>query len=186
MKGARITDVYLVYDEQSQLNFGKRYEVWRKSGAVKALERELNLAMAGKNKDVPKYALPKQKREDKTANGLQRCIIDFLTIIEGWQAERINVMGRPIFGDDGKLQKWITGQGTKGSADISATINGWSVKIEVKIGTDRQRPEQKQYQADIEKAGGYYVIAKTFEGFLEWYSSIDWQRGKGGSGEQSK
>ena len=66
--------------------------------------------------------------------------------------------------------EWIKGTGTNGSADISATIAGKSVKIEVKILKDRQSEAQKQYQADIEKAGGIYYIAKDFTSFVEWYN----------------
>jgi hypothetical protein len=65
--------------------------------------------------------------------------------------------------------KYIPTTGTKGSADISATINGKSVKIEVKIGKDRQSQDQIQYQQRTEQAGGIYLIAKDFQGFYEWY-----------------
>jgi hypothetical protein len=63
-------------------------------------------------------------------------------------------------------KKWIKGSGTKGSADISATIKGKSVKIEVKIGKDRQSEHQKAYQQSIEKSGGLYLIATSFEQFI--------------------
>ncbi|KAF2380358.1 hypothetical protein BSN82_16780, partial [Acinetobacter baylyi] len=57
--------------------------------------------------------------------------------------------------------QWTKGTGTPGSADISATIKGRSVKIEVKYGKDRQSQAQKDYQKAIEKAGGTYIIVKT-------------------------
>lgn len=43
------------------------------------------------------------------------------------------------------------------------------MKIEVKHGRDRQSEAQKKYQADIEKAGGVYYVAKTFDEFYRWY-----------------
>jgi hypothetical protein len=58
---------------------------------------------------------------------------------------------------------------TPGSADIAATINGRSVKIEVKHGKDRQSEAQRRYQEAIERAGGLYVIATSFEQFYNWY-----------------
>jgi hypothetical protein len=58
---------------------------------------------------------------------------------------------------------------TNGTADISATINGRSVKIEVKIRKDRQSQAQKEYQAAIERAGGIYIVAKDFKSFYEWF-----------------
>jgi hypothetical protein len=57
----------------------------------------------------------------------------------------------------------------KGSADLSATINGRSVKIEVKIGRDKQSEFQKKYQEQIEQAGGIYVIIRSFSEFLNFY-----------------
>ena len=52
---------------------------------------------------------------------------------------------------------------TKGSADISATIHGKSVKIEIKWGHDRQSQAKAKYQSEIEKAGGIYLIVHTFD-----------------------
>jgi hypothetical protein len=66
--------------------------------------------------------------------------------------------------------QWIPGAGTKGTADISATIQGRSVKVEVKIGNDRQSEYQKQYQESVERCGGIYFIACTFEQFYQWYN----------------
>lgn len=162
---------------QTTIDFGNKYRVWEKSYELKELEKRSGAVSADKFPNVPRHAITQKKYEDKTANGLQRAIIDFLAF-EGWQAERINVMGRPVFktihrdGKDEKvLDKWITGQGTKGSADVSATINGRSVKIEVKIGRDRQREEQMEYQQAVERAGGLYVIVKTFSEFVSWYNT---------------
>lgn len=59
---------------------------------------------------------------------------------------------------------------TRGTADIHAIIKGKAVKIEVKIGKDRQSIFQKEYQKNVEKAGGIYYIAKDFDSFYEWYN----------------
>jgi len=131
---------------------------------------------AKKYPNMPLDYIPLFKYTDKTANGLTRCIIDYLTL-HGYQAERISTTGRMV--DNTKnytnvlgitkqigSKKWIKGSGTKGSADISSTINGKSVKIEVKIGKDRQSEHQKAYQQSIEKSGGLYLIATSFEQFI--------------------
>lgn len=136
---------------------------------------------ASHTKMRPDY-VPKTKFEDTTANGLTKCIIAWITL-NGYQAERINTTGRYI--DNSKIVtdvlgrkikigsgKYIKGTGTKGSADISATIKGKSVKIEVKIGNDRQSEYQKEYEADIIKAGGIYYIAKDFDNFINFYKSL--------------
>ena len=132
--------------------------------------------------NVPRYAISVPKYTDKTANGLTRCIIDNLQL-SNHQAERINTMGRPI---DNRKQvtdvlgrtktigsmTWGKSTATKGSADISATINGRSVKIEVKIGKDRQSMDQKIYQQNIEKSGGQYWIVKNFDDFMKKYEEF--------------
>lgn len=119
------------------------------------------------------------KHRDDTANGLTRCIIAYIKY-KGGQAERINTTGVPI---DRRRQvtdvlgrsrtigsvEWRRGGGTVGSADISATIKSKAVKIEVKIGHDRQSPAQRQYQQAVEQAGGLYFVAKDFTSFVAWY-----------------
>jgi hypothetical protein len=132
--------------------------------------------------NVPEIALPKIEYNQNSANGLTKCILEFLNL-SGHQAERINTMGRML--DNRKTYtdvigrqktigstKYIPTTGTKGSADISATINGRSVKIEVKYGKDRQSADQKAYQEQIEKAGGIYIIAKEFDSFYDWYQQF--------------
>ena len=64
--------------------------------------------------------------------------------------------------------QWVPTSGQRGSADISATINGRSVKIEVKM-KDKQSPAQREYQAAIEQAGGVYLIVRNFEEFHNWF-----------------
>jgi len=130
-----------------------------------------------KFKDQP--GLLKPTFRDDNANGLTKIIIRFIQF-RGGQAERINSTGRPIdrtttYTDVVGITRrigcieWINGTSTNGTADISATIRGRSVKIEVKIGNDRQSQPQKDYQQAIEKAGGIYYIAKDFTSFVEWY-----------------
>ena len=126
--------------------------------------------------------LPEPKYTDATANGLTKCVIDFLNL-SGHQAERISSMGRMI----DKRQKttdvlgreriigsltYIKGTSTNGTADISSIINGKSVKIEIKIGKDRQSEVQKKYQQATEKAGGIYLITKSFDEFMEQYKKL--------------
>jgi hypothetical protein len=114
---------------------------------------------------------------DKDESGLIQCIKDYINLTGG-QAERINPRGRRIdkrkqftdvIGNRREIGsvKYIPTTMRKGTADISATIKGLSVKIEVKIGSDRQSKDQKAYQAEIERAGGIYMIVRSFDDFLE-------------------
>ena len=123
----------------------------------------------------PEAYFVKKKWDDKTANGLTKAITSFIQF-NGFQAERINTMGvaRENKRTDGKVigVTWTKGTTTAGSADISATIRGRSVKIEVKIGKDRQSDAQKRYQESIERAGGVYMIARDFDTFVEWFDEF--------------
>jgi len=172
------------YKPQSEAHRKKPY---KKPQAVKELEELADIENQRKHPNMPAKYLAKSTYRDDTANGLTRCIIDFVRF-NGGQAERINTTGIPI---DTRREvtdivghrrtigsvQWRPSGGTVGSADISATIGGRSVKIEVKIGRDRQSEAQRQYQASIEAAGGLYFVAKDFSSFLTWYHATFNERG---------
>ena len=151
-----------------------------KSQAVKQLELMADEAARQRYPNTPAEYIAPRKFRDDSANHLTKCIIHFLQL-KGHQSERIANMGRQIdtrctFADvTGRTRtiggtKWINGTGTNGTADISATIQGRSVKIEVKHGSDRQSEAQRLYQSQVEQAGGIYVIANSFEQFYNWYN----------------
>lgn len=155
---------------------------YKKSKAIKDLEQ---LAFEAKRLEFPMIPvewLAAHKFSDKTANDLTKAIIYYINLRGGF-AERINTMGRRI--DNRKTftdvlgrqrtigsEKWIPTTGTRGSADISATINGRSIKIEVKTGADRQGEYQKKYQEATEQSGGVYLIARTFDEFKQQIDEI--------------
>jgi len=129
--------------------------------------------------DVPLHAIPSTTYKVKTSNGLTRAIIKWIQL-KGGQAERISVTGRMI--DERKTYKdvlgytrqvgsirWIHPSMQRGTADISAIISGRSVKIEIKIGKDKQHEDQKRYQQQVEDAGGVYIIVSDFEDFCQWW-----------------
>jgi hypothetical protein len=131
---------------------------------------------------MPPDYVPKDKFTDKTANGLTKAIVTFINLTGG-QAERISSMGRVIdgrkvvtnvLGQTGLIgsQTYIRGTSTNGTADISSIIKGKSVKIEVKIGRDKMSPAQIEYKANVERAGGVYIIAKDWQGFIEEYNKL--------------
>jgi hypothetical protein len=130
---------------------------------------------------VPEHCLAKTAWSDQTANGLTKMIVSFIQM-SGYQAERINTMGtyraaKKYTNLDGVTRTIGKGSYTKsgstpGSADISATINGRSVKIEIKIGADRQSDAQKAYEKAIVQAGGLYLICKNFDDFIDWFDAL--------------
>lgn len=118
-----------------------------------------------------KYRIKPVFREN-TANELTRSIIEFMKVIGG-QAERINSMGRQI--TKNRRTIWVYGTGTNGTADISATWEGKSIKIEVKATRgEKQSEKQKEYQRTIEQSGGIYIIARSFDGFLfQFFKAVE-------------
>ena len=117
-------------------------------------------------KNVPDYALPKMKVATSTANGLTQSIIKWLEL-NGHYCSRIQSQGQynPTLG------KWTKSTTRRGIGDLIAIINGQTVMIEIKIGRDRQSQWQKLTQKQVEESGGVYIIARSFDGFLQWYKS---------------
>ena len=146
---------------------------------LQALEMEL---LKDKYPNMPPSYIPKTDWKDNSANSLTKCVISWIQFMGG-QAERISSQGQ--YREGAKIQvgsgimahtkqlpgKWTPGQSTKGTADISATIRGRSVKIEIKQ-KDKQSEAQKQYQQAIENAGGVYIIVRDFDSFVEWYEQF--------------
>lgn len=145
---------------------------------LKALKLEI---LKNKHPNFPVHAIPIPKYSDKTANGLTKMVVEWLQL-NNHQAERINSMGLAriekgmkdeVF-NRGTPQKitWTPSTGQKGTADISSTIHGYSVKWEVKVGKDRQSDHQKKYEQSVKSAGGLYFIIKDFNGFMEIYDKL--------------
>lgn len=139
--------------------------------------------------DMPFAYLARTKYTDKTANGLTKCIVDFLNL-SGHQAERIRSEGRMI--DNTKQVtdvlghrktigsvKFIKASSQNGTADISATVRvnvmgqviGIACKWEVKM-KDKQSDAQKQYELNVTTAGGKYFLVHSWAEFYEQYQSV--------------
>ena len=154
---------------------------YTKSEAVKNLEQ---LAFERQQEQHPDFPYPiKPKYTDATTNALTKCVIDYITL-RGFHAERINSTGAikdkrttstDVLGNIRTVGsvEWIKSTTQSGTADISATIQGRSVKIEIKCkatGDNYQSEAQKEYQKQIENAGGVYLIVRTFEDFYNWFN----------------
>ena len=105
---------------------------------------------------LPKY---------KTANGLTKFITNYI-LWAGWRATRVNTMGRQVGG------KWIPGTTRKGTADISATIKGRSIMIEIKVGKDKASEYQLKEQELERKSGGIFEFISTPEEFFTLYDYV--------------
>ena len=121
-----------------------------------------------KYKNVPPYALPKMKLNTSTANGLTQSIIKWLEL-NGHYCSRIQSQGQY----NTTLGKWTKSTTRRGIGDLIAIIKGQTVMIEIKIGSDRQSQWQKVTQKQVEESGGVYIIARTFDDFINWYKKQD-------------
>jgi hypothetical protein len=109
--------------------------------------------------------LSTQFPDTRTANGLTMFVIKFLTYA-GHRATRIASSGRMIG------RKYIPGTTRKGTADISATIRGRAVMIEIKVGKDKPSEYQLREQELERNSGGVYEFIHTPEEFILWYDAF--------------
>lgn len=96
-------------------------------------------------------------------NDLQRLILDYLV------AKRIfhyrNNSGAMVSEYKGK--KRFMRFGASGSPDIICVINGQYVGIECKGEKGKQGDSQKLFQANLESAGGKYILAWCLEDLIK-------------------
>jgi hypothetical protein len=123
------------------------------------------------------YLEPKLPKVNES-NGLTTFICNYLSW-KDHRATRINVSGRLVEGKEKQasgitlgVKKWIKSSTRKGTADISATIKGRSVMIEIKVGKDKPREDQLLEQARERKAGGVYEFIKTPDEFFALYDLV--------------
>lgn len=135
------------------------------------------------NPNYPKKYLVATKFTDKTSAALERAICAYINL-NGGMAERRKNTGRYL--DDSKIVtniigqqmklgsgRYIPGTGRNGTSDCSGIWKGRPIAIEVKIGKDRISEAQKEYQKDFELAGGVYIVAKDWNGFINEISKIE-------------
>lgn len=137
------------------------------SNALQILNHMADEAKARKYPSVKATYLLKSKYSDENTNALTACVIAYFTLKNGW-ATRIQSQGQ--FRED--LKKWTPGTTKPGTADVHAVLEGQHFSVEIKHKTDRQSDAQREVQAAVEKAGGYYLIARTFEGFFNDLNAI--------------
>jgi hypothetical protein len=121
-----------------------------------------------KRSPLPAFAVVKPAFKQTSANEVTKSICAFIEALGG-RADRINVQGQWNV----KLDRFTKSHTRKGVADIICCIRGRYVAIEVKFGKDRQSEHQKIYEQAVVDASGYYVIAKDFDSFYNWYKSKD-------------
>lgn len=133
------------------------------------------------------YCLPKYPIVT-TTNGITAYIINFINW-NGWLAERVGVEGRMIKKKgfksvDGRASEdkfvRIQTSGMKGSTDLHITVNGYSIKGEIKNENtkDRMSEKQKAYAHRAKKAGALHFIWVSVDSFLNDWDNIIYKLSK--------
>jgi phosphoenolpyruvate-protein kinase (PTS system EI component) len=120
-------------------------------------------------------------------NALTGAVIDYIRM-QYCHAERVNNVSRQVKSKFGAMVH-IPSANFKGTADIHACkkvdikIIGESFKGGMKVGLgqfvaievkqkDKQSEAQAYYQSCVERAGGVYMIVRTFDDFLKQWNEI--------------
>jgi hypothetical protein len=149
--------------------------IWRDRYKA-AYERHflLQYPLAAKDHGLPSPQWPKVS----TSNGLTKFIVNYINW-SGGNATRINTSGRMIdttVRGSGtqrfRVKRWIKSTTRRGTADVSSTIMGLSVKWEIKVGKDKPSREQLDEQRREQAAGGRYFFVKTPEEFFILYDNL--------------
>ena len=98
------------------------------------------------------------KFSEGSANDLTKAIIALFYVCGG-SAWRINTMG--VY--DKKTGKYRNSGASLGVSDVIGCLNGAMYAVEVKYGKDRLSDNQKKFQAQVERSGGMFIVARTLK-----------------------
>jgi hypothetical protein len=104
--------------------------------------------------------MKKRGAKKSPSNELTDAVIKYWKL-KGGAARRVNTSGQY----DEASGQWRPSGMKKGFEDISCILppNGRTVAIEIKIGRDKLSTHQEARQAEVEKCGGVYLVAKNFD-----------------------
>mgnify|MGYP000877428432 FL=1 len=138
---------------------------YRKSEAVKHLERLYLEDHRKRYAAMPEYARAGNKYRDDTAGGLTKCIVAYAKLC-GCFASRLNNQG--VY----RAGKWTRSTSRRGLPDVLITRNGISYFIEVKVGRDTMSEHQHKVKQDQQQAGGIYFVAHDFGSFKSFFDQL--------------
>ena len=134
----------------------------------KALTTLCQLADAAKVDKHPTVPyLVRSKYSDKDANGLTRCVVDYLKL-SGHFATRLASTG--TYRAD--LQKFVPSQQRAGMPDVLAIIEGRALFIEIKTGKDRLSAIQQDTHKALSDAGAWVYVTHNFQDFVDWFAHV--------------
>jgi len=167
-----------------QAKYKKPLKVWKElfieeklRGQMAQSLKERDTYLGDTDRDYRDYFEGLFRFKQNGSNEITKSITGFIDFMGGL-GERISSAGRYVPGTkykdmDGKRFEtkgsFIPSTTRAGTSDISATIYGKTIKIEVKYGKDRLSQKQKDYLIKAHNAGCYCYVAKDFDGFFEFF-----------------
>jgi len=156
----------------------------QKREAFKQLKNLFTIDQIKRFPNVPDNARFTPVYSDRKTNSLTKCVIDYIRL-SGYFVERSGNEGRVIDNRKtvtdcigrtktiGSIQR-IKSSGTNGTSDLKMIVRGLFIALEIKCAAthDRQRPEQRSYQLQVEQSGGIYYIVTDFVSFYEWFNTF--------------
>ena len=147
----------------------------------KALQFELG-NWAGKNPMTPKQLKAikagilrrtvKPDHHENASGAIEQCIQVYINRIAGCTAWKVDVKGTKRKVKGKKEEVWTKTTSTSGVSDIHALIRGRYLAVEVKFGKDVQSDDQKEFEANVNKAGGTYFLAKSYTHFRQVFLNL--------------
>jgi hypothetical protein len=100
----------------------------------------------------------------KAENDTTKAITAYIRMMGG-VVERVQSGNHPrtYTAKDGRQARHYVQGATKGTADLIGVWSGTPLAIEVKTPTGKVSKEQREWGEAWEKAGGYYVVARTLD-----------------------
>jgi len=95
---------------------------------------------------------------------IQRTILDYLTLKRIFHYR--NNSGAFVMPETATHSRRFFRAGVVGAPDIVCVVKGQFVGIEVKAPKGRQNDNQKEFQRQLEAAGGLYILAYSLEDVL--------------------
>ena len=102
---------------------------------------------------------------------IQKAIMEFLRFqkIQCWRIKTVGIPnGEGAFRYNNEM---------RGMADICLIFKGLSVWFEVKTATGKQTPHQKEFQRQVESAGGFYFLVRSVDDAVSAINQLKIQRG---------
>ena len=118
--------------------------------------RRVKKALQYRAPEKPKRAIKNHAPADESEKGIEEAIRAYLRALGAFEI-KVWTGGIALF--DGRVAR----NNNKGAADILACWRGRFVAIEVKSKTGRVSPEQVAFLADVKRAGGIALVARSLD-----------------------